>query len=209
MSTPIKSDSEQISPTTTVPSKENPVATQERLRQLAKRHVIHQLAFHIHILTFLFVNILLGIINYLTSTSGYPWVLWVTISWLVALAYHYYAMKYGKRGGFAWHLFSYVIINSYLYFIYFFTSRGHYMWFFWPLGLWGIGILTHGIIHYMIAPKNYEDANKPWIDRKIDQELAKIFDDPQYRKLSCPKCGAIVQTYDHFCAQCGQELPEL
>jgi ribosomal protein L40E len=124
---------------------------------------------------------------------------------MLALAYHVYAL-YGTHSGFAWHFFSYIFVNSYLVFIYFFTTPTGYTWFFWPLGIWGIGLLTHGAIHIILKPKKGEDPRKSWIQRKIDQELSQISEQSQYTENVCPKCGAMAPEYGRFCAQCGAEL---
>lgn len=89
-----------------------------------------------------------------------------------------------------------------------FTSPGEYLWFLWPLGLWGIGLLTHGVIFYIITPKRDEDASKPWIERQIDRELSKIFDEPRYNKQVCPQCGTLIHHQEKFCPQCGNHLNE-
>jgi hypothetical protein len=181
---------------------------EEYIQRLARKRVMRKLAIDIHIMVYIFVNLILLLINILTTAPSepYPWVLWVSTSWLIGVCYHIYASYYANRGAFAWHVFSYAVINIYLFFIYIFTTPIGYMWFLWILGLWGIGLLTHGFIIFISKPKRGEDITKSWIERKIEKELRKIYDISELQTPKCPNCGHIAYEVGDFCAKCGTKL---
>ena len=79
--------------------REEPIRTEsrdERLRKLAQKRI----GFRRHLYTYLFVNTVLWLI-WLWATGGhsyaYPWPIWFTIVWGVALLIHYYNAFHGHR----------------------------------------------------------------------------------------------------------------
>ncbi|MBN1431446.1 MAG: 2TM domain-containing protein [Methanomicrobiaceae archaeon] len=58
----------------------------------AKEKVAELKGFYSHLFAYIFVNLILAIINYLTS-PGYYWFWWVTLFWGIGLLMH------------AWHVF--------------------------------------------------------------------------------------------------------
>jgi len=60
--------------------------TDER-RERAMQRVGELKGFYSHLSVFLLINLLLVIINYVTS-PGYWWFYWVTLAWGVALLFH-------------------------------------------------------------------------------------------------------------------------
>jgi len=178
---------------------------EEYLRTLARKKVIRRTGLQIHFIVFIFTNILIFGINLLT-TPPYLWSFWVFSAWCVGIAYHAFAYFRSKSGGFAWHFFSFVVVNCYLIFVYYFSNATDYPWTLWPIGGWGIGLLTHWIIHIARKPKAGEDGTKSWLDRKIDKELETIQLQPQSAKRLCKQCGFHNNLVVNFCAQCGHDL---
>ena len=178
---------------------------EEFLRRLAKKRVISRTAIQIHATAYVFINILLVIINYLTPPT-YLWSLWAIVGWGVGLAYHGFAYFNSKGSGMVWHAFSYVIVNCLLIFIFLFTNITTYPWFFWPLGLWAVGLASHFVVWKIRKPLRGEDPSKSWIDRRIDKELRKISQTKKDHLVICPKCGTKDKEGTSFCARCGNQL---
>lgn len=183
---------------------------EEYLRSIARKHVIRRTGFQIHFIVFIFTNILILGINLLTATypTVYLWSLWVFTAWFVGMLYHAFTYFRPKSSGFAWHFFSFVVVNCYLIFVYYFSNATDYPWVLWPMGGWGIGLLTHWLIHIARKPKVGEDATKSWLDRKIDKELETIQaqSQPGSENRVCKQCGFHNNLVLNFCAQCGHDL---
>ncbi len=67
----------------------------EELRKHAEKRVDGKLGFRKHLGTYIFVNVLLAIINLLTSPQ-YLWFLWVVFGWGIAIAMQGWGV-YGPR----------------------------------------------------------------------------------------------------------------
>ncbi len=70
------------------------------------------------------------------------------------------------KKGFYIHLTVYILVNILLVLIWAFASGGGYPWFLWPLGGWGIGILSHFLGVFVFGRKSDKAA--------IEKEAEKI-----------------------------------
>lgn len=175
------------------------------LRKLARKRVLRRTGIQIHGTSYVFVNVLLLIINYLTPPT-YFWSLWAIVGWGAGLAFHGFAYFNPKGSGMSWHAFSFVIVNCLLFFIFVFTEATTYPWFLWPFGAWSVGLLSHFVVWKVRKPRNGEDASKSWIERKIDKELRKVSHSDDIPKKICTKCGTEDLEGATFCARCGNQL---
>jgi len=62
-------------------------------------------------------------------------------------------------------LTTYLIVNAVLVVIWALTDRG-YMWFLWPLGIWGVFVLGHGLRIFVFGEKSDHEA--------IEKEVEKM-----------------------------------
>ena len=67
----------------------------DELRKRAKKRVDAKLGFRKHLQTYVFVNVLLAIINLVTSPHTL-WFLWVVAGWGIAIAFQWWSV-YGPR----------------------------------------------------------------------------------------------------------------
>ncbi|MHA1583919.1 MAG: 2TM domain-containing protein [Promethearchaeota archaeon] len=177
---------------------------EKHLRLIARRRVIKRLWWSIDVLSYLFVIVILIIINYLTN-KNYLWCLWVIAGWAVLLGFHYFGSFHAHSSAFKWHLFSFCDVNAFLIFAYFFTSAGKYPWILWPFGAWAMALLTHGVVHFIFHPRNGEDASKSWLERQVEKEIEKAIDENPNLGWICPKCGKKIMRNSIFCPNCGYE----
>ena len=70
--------------------------------------------------------------------------------------------------GFYHHLLIYVLVNAFLFVLNILTSPGD-LWFYWPLLLWGIGIVAHAASVFASGGL----WGKDWEERKIKQLMEK------------------------------------
>lgn len=155
----------------------------DSLRQIAREVVRRRVALNAHIWAYIFVNIVLFVINYLVDYS-YPWHLWAITGWGMALVIHLMVYMFYKKGienlstlTLIIHVVIYLIVNIFLIFIAWFTNEagtGIATWVWYPVGFWALLIGVHLVIYFYITPKKGEPAHKSWVDRKIDEELKKI-----------------------------------
>jgi hypothetical protein len=103
-----------------------------------------------HLGPYIIVIGMLGLINLLTDSGGYPWFLWPAMGWGVGLAFHFFGIMLseitdlsGKWRGFVGHFGSYAIIMALLIGIYLMTDPGGYPWFLWPALGWGAAVALH------------------------------------------------------------------
>ena len=65
------------------------------------------------------------------------------------------------------HLTVYVLVNAYIFVMNLSTYEGDW-WFFYPLGLWGIGLGSHGLTVFASGKFGVE-----WEERKIQEYMEK------------------------------------
>ncbi len=149
-----------------------PTLSDEDLMRIAKKRILKRAFFNAHLWLFFAVNALIYIINYV-NFSNYWYAPWVSTGWGLLLAIHAFFHIYPKAKFFWIHLMLFMALNLYLLFVDYY-STGTLDWFWWPLGCWGILILSHLTIRNMSKPKWAGNQAKSWLDRKIDDELRKI-----------------------------------
>ncbi len=163
------------------------------LAHISKEIVIRRTVLIGHIITDVFVGILLFVINYFTTPNvfTYPWVLWAVSGMIFLLCVHCIAYYIFRRGyiyvateSIVAHTGAYLIGNAYLFFINWFsnygynllhpsTPRGFPTWAWWSLGGWSAALLLHIIIFIMIVPLNHEPKDARWLERKVYTEILK------------------------------------
>jgi 2TM domain len=155
----------------------------QSLRKIAKEMILRKFLVILHALIYVFINIALFIINYLTDFT-YPWFLWPLAAWGLLVGTHgFYYFTY-RRGivnvatlGFIYHLWGFFSINIFIVFVDFMSSIPIWSfspWYWWVLSLWGCLLLIHVVIYCYLRPRRGESPASSWIDRKIDQELARL-----------------------------------
>lgn len=157
---------------------------EESVRRIAKQMVVRKYVVILHCWIYVFVNILLFIINFLVNNLSYPWFLWSASGWGLALLIHAFSYWIYSKGIvniaqllFYYHLFIFICTNILITFIDGFTSPTRWIpswWCLYVLGCWFIGLVLHSIIVYYVVPKRGESEDLSWLDRKIDKELVKI-----------------------------------
>ncbi|MHA1340095.1 MAG: 2TM domain-containing protein [Promethearchaeota archaeon] len=159
--------------------------SEKSLRKIAKEIVFKRIVLKIHLVAYIFVNILIFSINYSylpdkTDIFGY-WVLWVITSWGLAVLLHafiYISFRYGLftsnlKLALSYHSFITIIICFFLIFADWF-STGKFEWFWWPSAALICALLIHFYTYFVVKPKKNEDPTKSYIERKVDRELRKI-----------------------------------
>ncbi len=151
-----------------------PEFSEEALKKIAKEKVGKRLAIQIHVAAYVGVNLLLLVINLLTSPT-YWWFLWSACSWALGLTMHVTAyliwasgVTSGSKVGFLYHLVAYVSVNIYLVFVWWMTANT-FMWFLFPLFGWLAGLLIHAVV---TRPKT--EDKKTWMAKKVEAEISKI-----------------------------------
>ena len=157
--------------------------SQESLRRIAREIVIRRYVLFLHAWVYIFVNILLFIINSFVP-SRYPWFLWPLTGWAILLFQHIVIHTIFRKGiihggtiGITYHVTAYILVNLFLLFVSYFTASPPWTfssWFLWPFGIWGLGLLGHATFYFYIVPKKSEIQHKGWIERKIEKELKKL-----------------------------------
>ncbi len=154
--------------------------SEESLREIAKEVVQRRIGLQNHLRVYIFVNILLFIINYLTFPL-YRWHMWPLLGWGIGLGYHIFGYITFRRGSFgddakagiSYHVFTYLIVCAFLFWIDFLFT-GTMTWSFFPIGGWGLALVIHLYVYITNRPKTGDDPRKSYLDREIDKELSKI-----------------------------------
>ena len=178
-----------------------PQSPEEKMRDLAEKRVISRTMLQVHITSFIFVNVVLYLIDlYFTPTN--TWYLWPLTGWGVGLAFH--TFFYSNRGSSSLkiHAVSYLIVHAYLLFIDFYPDRT-LNWVIYPFLGWGAFLIWHAIAQSIFGPKKSENPDLPWMDRKIQYELNKIKMDNATTNI--PSKPTMKSSSDKFCADCGTQ----
>ena len=153
----------------------------ESLRQIAKQKVNFRFSVKIHIGVFVIVNLLLFIINLMTSISVL-WIIYPLFGWFIGLAEHITAYIVYARGvyplakrGAIFHTVAYVFVISYLLIINLLTLPQYY-WVAFPAVFWGSGLIIHWIAYtvYYRSKIDEEGEGRPRRERAIEKEIEKM-----------------------------------
>ncbi len=168
----------------------------DSVRRIAKQMIVRRYVVILHCWIYVFVNILLFVINFLVNRVDYPWFLWPLAGWGLALLIHTFSYWIFSKGIvnlakllLYYHLFIFITTNILVIFIDAFTSANRWSpsgWYLWVFGVWLMFLVLHLIIVYYIVPKRGESEDLNWLDRKIDKELEKI---KSQRKISANERG--------------------
>ena len=155
----------------------------DSLEGIAKEIVVKRMVLIVHLWAYLFINLLLFIINYLVDYD-YRWHFWVLTSWGLILSLHGLTYLLYKQGienlaslGMVYHAAFYVLVNLFLLFVDWFSTVNmgtEIHWFWYPLGLWGVVLVIHLVVFLYVVPKKGQSDAQGWMDRKIEEEMQKI-----------------------------------
>ncbi|HME53974.1 MAG TPA: 2TM domain-containing protein [Candidatus Lokiarchaeia archaeon] len=152
----------------------------EELKHIAKKKIMASLAFRIHLLAFIGVNISLVLINYLTNHFSIIWYVYPLFGWLIGVAEHgasYLIYSRGVTGiqkiGVIMHAVAYITTTPAL-FIFNVVSSPAYPWYLWPACFWLVGLVIHAVVIRAFGARQVKTGEKKsWMDQKIEKELAK------------------------------------
>ena len=160
--------------------------SEESLRKLAAQRIKFRSSVSIHLVFYIFVNIILFSINFITVqpmiTFQTSWFLYPLLGWLIGLIMH--ALSYilvtrsvyplAKRGIY-YHLTAYLTVMVLLIVNNLQIIPG-YLWVLWPGIFWGIGVIGHIVIYFTSFEANTNETGK-FISRKeqaIEREMEKL-----------------------------------
>ncbi len=141
---------------------QNQLKSEENLiRGLAKKKLRARIFLKMHLIVYVFVNILLLTLNFLIDYS-YPWHLWNLSSWGLGLSVH--ALGYSISNSkirtkigkfFLVNVYLYFAVNVYLLFVNWFINAGTLTWFYISWSSWSWGLLTLFICYSYIRLQKY------------------------------------------------------
>lgn len=165
---------------------------EQSLRHIAKQIVIHRMVLMIHIALYIFVNVLLVVINYMTDQYylihwqtnfyrlQYIWHTWALFCWGIAVILHIFAY-YNYRNGLICHVWDglmvyhaciFILGNALILFINWFVNN-HVDWALWVLLFWGLLLGIHFLFYLQGRARHKEELGKSWLDRQIERELLR------------------------------------
>ncbi|KKN00669.1 hypothetical protein LCGC14_1135500 [marine sediment metagenome] len=153
----------------------------ESLRSIAAQKVNYRFFVKIHITVFLLVNILLFIIN-LLSTPKFPWIVFPFFSWLIGVTLHILTYLLYARGIYPiakrsviYNVNSFIFVMLLLFITNYITSPGIY-WVLFPTIFWGGLVILHIIIYIRYFSTKIENNGKVKSrkERAIEKELEKM-----------------------------------
>ncbi|MHA1148935.1 MAG: 2TM domain-containing protein [Promethearchaeota archaeon] len=159
----------------------------DNLRIFAERKVNLKNSLKVHLVIFIFGNILLFIINLLFTPQNL-WAFESLLGWSIGyllhiIAYWLYSRPKAITGetDILFHLIIYLIVNTYLLYQNLITET--FLWVIYPIVFWGFGFLVHALIYYIfyrdvISTKTGEKISK--IDREIEKEIEKMKGSVEY-----------------------------
>ncbi|MBY9006174.1 MAG: 2TM domain-containing protein [Candidatus Lokiarchaeota archaeon] len=165
---------------------ENPGFSEESLRRIAAQKVKYRLLLRFHAITYIMVNILLTILNYVTNASYY-WFVFPLLGWLIGLSIHaiaYYCYANGiypmmKRISYI-HLIAFITTMLLLLVIDSNIMNGFQFegisWSIYPAISWGFPVLLHVIVTKTVfSGKMTEDGLiKTRRERAVEKEMQKM-----------------------------------
>ena len=161
-----------------IEAREKTPFSEEELRLIAKKKILKKLAFRIHFVAFVGVNIALLFINYLTNGLATIWFVYPLAGWFIGIVAHLsYYMTYTRgviglqKIGLLIHAAVYAASVPALFVINLFSYFG-YMWFLWPTCFWLLGVIIQAIAYKEFGVKHV--VKKSWLDRNVDKELEKV-----------------------------------
>lgn len=144
-----------------------------RLYTESKRIIERQLAFWVHVAFYVGVNLILGIVNIL-STPQFPWSLFPLLSWGLALYFHFiFGLVFHEGNVQKWkralrskrkaealvilwiHAACYLGVNLFLVALDIITGNKRF-WSIWPILGWGVGLLTHALCVWVFVDKYFK-----------------------------------------------------
>ncbi|MFX0102254.1 MAG: 2TM domain-containing protein [Candidatus Hodarchaeota archaeon] len=161
--------------------------SEDALRAIAKEKIWWNLGLKIHAVGYIFTNIFLVILNlgvnfaYNIVGREYLWFIYVLCAWTIGFSIHSTVYLIYSRGvigvqkiAFLIHAVVFVLSLPTL-FVINYISDFTYWWFLWPDLSWIVALIVHFVL-YRIFLKQKDDPTekKPWIERKIDEELEKV-----------------------------------
>ena len=170
--------------------------SEENLREIAKKKVVHRFSLRLHIVIFLVVSTLLFFINMLT-TPLYYWIIYPLFGWLIGVAEHVTAYIIYAKGIYPntkraviFHIIAYIFVNLLLFVIFYHNEVYYplsvllidplyyapYAWFIFPLVFWGVGVLIHIAVYLIFyrSKADIEGIKQSKREKAIERELEKM-----------------------------------
>jgi len=154
--------------------------SEESLRRIASQKVTFRYSVKLHAVIYIIINILLFILNFIFTPTKL-WAFYPLFGWLIGLmihtsAYIMYARgtSYGIRG-LIFNLVAYIFgilllatINL--------VEVGWLSWVLYPTVAWGMGLIGHALIYYIIfrKPKSKSKDGKSKKELAIEKEMEKL-----------------------------------
>jgi hypothetical protein len=113
------------------------------MRLFVRQIIIRRLLYKSHVVVFLFINLLVILLNFALGPRDYLWWPWVTTGWGTFLAFHTFIyFKHGIRSLKALHMASFGILNMYMLFIDWYSDQ-QLTWI-WIVALtWAVFLTLH------------------------------------------------------------------
>ena len=156
--------------------------SEESLRKIAQQKVNFRYSVKIHLCVYIFVSILLLIID-LLFTPSYLWIIYPFFGWLIGLTIHFVSYILYARGvvpmakrGVIFHLDTYFFTILFLILINSFTIP-EFLWVVFPIIFWGIALLLHIIIYLVYYSSSNIDENGKIHSKRtraVEKELEKM-----------------------------------
>ncbi len=158
--------------------------SEESLRKIAAQKVSYRFSVKIHVTVFIFINLLLLIINYIFTPGDY-WIVFPFFSWLIGVNLHAISYILYARGvypmakrGVIYHINSFLFVMILLFITNLMTlqTSPNFYWVLFPAIFWGGLVVLHIIIYIRYFSRKIE-KNQKSISRKeraVEKELQKM-----------------------------------
>jgi len=160
--------------------------SEESLRRIAAQKVSYRFSVRIHLVIYILVNILLIIINVLTSnpiiTFQTAWFIYPLLGWLIGMAIHTVSYLIFAKGiypnskrSLILHITSYLTVISLLIVINIQTLP-QLLWVLWPGIIWGASLAGHITIYFIYFKAKITEKGdiKSRKDQAIEKEMEKM-----------------------------------
>lgn len=151
----------------------------QELRKIAEKKVVFRYSVKIHVIIFVLVNIVLLLINLLTTP--FFWVVFPFFGWLIVVAIHCLSYILYARGVYPMgkrallYTITAYIFGMLLLFVANYITLGVINWALYPAFFGGIGVLVYIFIYLIFfRAKLVNDGKKSKIEKAVDKEMEKL-----------------------------------
>lgn len=151
----------------------------QELRKIAEKKVVFRYSVKIHVIIFVLANIVLLLINLLTTP--FFWVVFPFFGWLIVVAIHCLSYILYARGVYPMgkrallYTITAYIFGMLLLFVANYITLGVINWALYPAFFGGIGVLVYIFIYLIFfRAKLVNDGKKSKIEKAVDKEMEKL-----------------------------------